>query len=81
MQDIVIQKLLKENGLNYKTDIQISYMPTPIDGVSLIVKGKIENALLPEPALSMAILKAKKFKRKLHLAINIQNEYKSVFKT
>jgi NitT/TauT family transport system substrate-binding protein len=81
MPDIIIQKLLKENGMDYKKDINIAYMPTPIDGLSMIVKGKINNAFLPEPALSMAILKAKQMKRKLYLTINIQDEYKKTFNT
>ena len=72
MPDIIIQKLLKENGMDYKKDIKIAYMPTPIDGLAMVAKGKIENAFLPEPALSMAILKAKNLKRKLYLTINIQ---------
>ena len=81
MPDIIMQKLFEENGMDYKKDIKLAYMPTPIDGLSMVVKGKIDNAFLPEPALSMAILKAKQLKRKLYLAINIQDEYKKVFKT
>ncbi len=81
MPDIIIQKLLKENSIDYKKGIDLAYMPTPIDGLSMVVKGRIENAFLPEPALSMAILKAKKMKRKLSIVINIQDEYRKTFKT
>ncbi len=81
MPDIVIQKLLKANGLDYKKDLKLAYMPTPIDGLSMVVKGRIESAFLPEPALSMAILKSKKSDKKLKIAINIQDEYKKVFQT
>ena len=77
MPDIIIQKLIKANGMK-KSDIKIAYMPTPIDGLSMVVKGKIDAAFLPEPALSMAILKSKK---RLKVVLNIQDEYKKVFNT
>ncbi len=81
MPDIIIQKLLYQSNLNYKKDIDIRYTPTPIDALSLVVKGRINNAFLPEPALSMAILKSRKIKNKLDIVINIQDEYKKLFKT
>ncbi len=77
MPDIIVQKLLKANGMS-KKDIKIAYMPTPIDGLSMVVKGKIDAAFLPEPALSMAILKSKK---RLKVVLNIQDEYKKAFNT
>ncbi len=81
MPDIIFKKLLKANKINYKEDIKILYMPTPIDGLSMVVKGKIESAFLPEPALSMALIKAKKFNKKLYLNINIQDSWKKDFNT
>jgi len=77
MPDIIIQKLIKANGMK-KNDIKIAYMPTPIDGLSMVVKGKVDAAFLPEPALSMAILKSKK---RLKVVLNIQDEYKKAFNT
>ena len=77
MPDIIIQKLLRGNGMK-RSDLNIAYMATPIDGLSMVVKGKIESAFLPEPALSMAVLKSKK---KLKIVLNIQEEYKKTFHT
>ncbi len=77
MPDIIVQKLLNANSMS-KKDIKLAYMPTPIDGLSMVVKGKIDAAFLPEPALSMAVLKSKK---RLKVVLNIQDEYKKAFKT
>ena len=77
MPDIIMQKLLRGNGMK-RSDLNIAYMATPIDGLSMVVKGKIESAFLPEPALSMAVLKSKK---KLKIVLNIQEEYKKTFHT
>ena len=77
MPDIIMKKLLKANDMSIK-DLKIIYMSTPINGLSMVVKGRVESAFLPEPALSMAVLKSKK---KLNIVLNIQDEYKKAFKT
>lgn len=77
MPDIVLQTLLKKHGIDSKKDINIKYIANPIDAMQNIIIGREKNALLVEPGMSMALMKAKGLNR----SVDLQKEWGKVFGT
>ncbi len=81
MPDIVFEEIIRAEGFDSRKDFDLHYIPNPIDAIQLLLSGKIDHALLPEPALSMVLLKSKKKPNapELFRSINIQEEWGRVF--
>lgn len=77
MPDIVFRYLLKESGLSDK-DVEIVSFPTGQELMSTFVKGDLEWALLPEHAMSVALMKSKKSGREVSRAIDLQQVWANV---
>lgn len=85
MPDIVLHTLAKEQGLDLSKDVKVNYMASPMPIVKMMITRRADNALLPEPAISMAIQKSKSFPAKLiapdlRRAIDLQQEWGNTFK-
>lgn len=85
MPDIVLHTIAKEQGLDLNKDVKINYMASPMPIVKMMITRRADYALLPEPAISMAIQKSKSFPAKiiapdLRRAINLQEEWGETFK-
>lgn len=85
MPDIVLHTIAKEQGLDLKKDFKINYMASPMPIVKMMITRRADHALLPEPAISMAIQKSKSFPAKviapdLRRAINLQEQWGKAFK-
>lgn len=85
MPDIVLHTLAQEQGINLDKDVDVHYMATPQPIVKMMITRRADNALLPEPAISMAIQKSKSFPVKviapdLRRAIDLQKEWGNTFK-
>ncbi len=86
MSDSLLKILLKNNGLDYKKDINLVYTQNSKNATLMLLKGKIDATILAEPRISMALKKAKslpsdKQPHKLFLSINLNDEWKRTFKT
>lgn len=86
MPDIVLQAIMKKNGLNPKKDFNIKYVPAPPDAMQMLILRRANNVLLAEPATSMAMRKTGSFPLKLiapelFRSINIQKEWGQAFNT
>jgi len=86
MPDIVLQAIMKKNGLNPKKDFDIKYVPAPPDAMQMLILRRANNVLLAEPATSMAMRKTGSFPLKLiapelFRSINIQKEWGKAFNT
>lgn len=86
MPDIVLQAIMKKNGLNPKKDFNIKYVPAPPDAMQMLILRRANNVLLAEPATSMAMRKTGSFPLKLiapelFRSINIQKEWGKAFNT
>ena len=84
--DSLIKILLKQNGMNHKKDIKIVYTQSSKNSTLMLLKGKVDCAVLSEPRLSMALKKAKslpsdKLPHKLFYNINILEQWKKSFNT
>ncbi len=57
--DLLTRFVLKEAGLDPDKDIKLSYVGTSAEAVPLLLAGKADAAVLPEPAASAAEIKAR----------------------
>jgi len=84
MPDIVFQEIAKKEGLNPKKDFKIEYVSTPVDAMQMLIMRRVDNALLVEPAISMALRKTHSFPLKLiapdlYRSADLQKEWGKVF--
>lgn len=85
MPDIVLHTIAKAQDINLAKEVTINYMSTPQPIVKMMITRRADTALLPEPAISMALQKSKSFPIKiiapdLRRAINLQKEWGNTFK-
>lgn len=57
MPDIMLQAIMKKEGLDPKKDFKLIYAPTPPDAMQMLILRRADNVLLAEPATSMAMRK------------------------
>ncbi len=84
MPDIVFQEIVKREGLDPKKDFKIRYVSSPIDAMQMLILRRADNALLVEPAISMALRKTHSFPLKLiapdlYRSADLQKEWGEVF--
>ncbi len=60
--DVVFRYLLEENDINPKTDVTLDYTVEQIELSQLMISGKAEIAVLPEPFVTMVLAKNKNVK-------------------
>lgn len=73
--DLLFMRLLDAHGLVPGHDVELRYTGTPIEAVQLLATGRVETALLPEPAGTAAILRAKLNGQDILRAIDVQKEW------
>lgn len=73
--DILLNRLLVHHGLDIKSDVKIQYTGTPVEAIQLLLTGRADAALVPEPAATAVIIKAAKMGKKVMRAIDIQKEW------
>lgn len=61
--------------------VKVERAGTPIEAVQMLLAGRIDTALLPEPAVSAAIFKASTGGQALHRVIDMQKEWGTVTAT
>lgn len=77
MPDFVLRRLVAENGLK-PGDIKLEYAASPPEAVQLLLTGRVDAALLSEPAATAVLIKAKSFFMTVHRTIDIQREWAKV---
>ncbi|UJF23952.1 ABC transporter substrate-binding protein [Suttonella sp. R2A3] len=80
MPDLVLQTLLAKAGID-QDQVTIQYTSTPPEALMLFLSGKADVALLPEPAVSMAQIKAKGLGMDVQRRLNIQELWGSYMET
>ncbi len=84
MPDILFSLIAEREGIDLRKDLRLRYVATPIDAMQLLVMRRVENALLAEPAVSMALRKTGSFPLslvapELHRAVDLQTEWGQAF--
>lgn len=59
MPDIVTRYLAGKQGMDFDKDVDVSYASSPMEGMQMFLAGKAETIILPEPAVTAAMLKSK----------------------
>jgi len=83
MPDIVLQTVMEKENLSQK-DIRLIYVSNPMDAAQQLIMRRQDNALLPEPAVSMVLRKTKSFPVSviapdLYRGIDLQKEWGRAF--
>ncbi len=71
--DIILDRLLDRAGI--ADQVTIANVGTPVEAIQMMLTGRADAALLPEPAISAAIAKAKSKGKLLSRVIDIQKEW------
>lgn len=75
--DITTKSILKENGIDIQSDVTFTYVNATSELVPMIVSGKENIAIVPEPALSVLLSK----KEDVSIFKSLNEEYKSLNKS
>lgn len=75
--EVIFDAVLAHNGLT-EDDVTVETAGTPIEAIHMLLAGRIDIALVPEPAATAAILKAAASGRAIHRAIDMQVEWGKV---
>ena len=67
--------LLRHHGMEDGKDIQMSTTGTPIEAIQLLLAGRIDAAMVPEPAATAAIMRGKIANRTIHRVMDVQAEW------
>lgn len=75
MPDFILRRLLARAGLKIGSDIHLEFAGTPPEAMQMLLAGRVDAALLAEPAATAAILRAKVSLTWLTRAIDCQKEW------
>lgn len=73
--EFLFRRLLARAGLAPETDTTIQFTGTPMEAVQLLMTGRADAALLPEPSATAAILRAAEMGRTIERTIDIQTAW------
>ncbi len=73
--DLLFQAICRAQGLDPFKDFTIEYVSSPLDIIMSLLAGKVDHALMIEPAAAMAIMKAKGKGLDFKRVIDLQKEY------
>lgn len=71
--ELIFDAVFEQHDLAGK--IEVNRSGSPIEAIQLLLAGRIETALVPEPAASAAIFKASAAGKAIHRAIDMQAEW------
>lgn len=76
--DIVLARLLVHHGLTAGTDLSVETVGSPVEAIQLLLAGRVDAVLAPEPAISAAIIRAKGAGKEVFRSIDIQKAWAEV---
>ncbi|MDO4644026.1 MAG: ABC transporter substrate-binding protein [Cardiobacteriaceae bacterium] len=78
MPDLLLQILFKKAGLDF-SEVKVHYTSTPPEALVLFLSGKVDCAMLPEPLMSMALIKGKEKGKDIARALDVQQLWGQAF--
>lgn len=84
MPDLLFGLIAQREGIDARKDLRLRYVASPIDAMQLLILRQVDNALLAEPAVSMALRKTRSFPVSvvaptLYRGIDMQKEWGRAF--
>jgi NitT/TauT family transport system substrate-binding protein len=76
--EFVVRRFLRHHGLEAGRDLQVDTTGTPIEAIQLVLAGRMDAALVPEPAATAAILRAAAQGKTIHRVMDVQAEWARV---
>jgi NitT/TauT family transport system substrate-binding protein len=76
--EFVVKRFLRHHGLEAGRDLQVDTTGTPIEAIQLVLAGRMDAALVPEPAATAAILRAAMQGKTIHRVMDVQAEWAKV---
>ncbi|WP_205421161.1 ABC transporter substrate-binding protein [Rhizobium terrae] len=76
--ELVFDAVLAHYGMRAGTDVAVDRAGTPTETIQMLLAGRIDLAIVPEPAATAAILKAAAGGKTIHRAIDMQAEWGKV---
>ncbi|CAO3428907.1 ABC transporter substrate-binding protein [Azospirillum doebereinerae] len=73
--ELVFRRLLAAERLTPDTDVGLQFAGTPMEAIQLLLTGRADAALLPEPAASAAILRAVQAGKTVSRVLDIQKAW------
>ena len=73
--ELVFRAALDKNGLTAGTDVELDLAGSPIEAIQMLLSGRIETAMVPEPAATAAMVKAAASGKEIHRVIDMQAEW------
>ena len=77
--NLILNSLLAHHGLVAGTDLSVETAGTPVEAIQMLILGRTDAALVPEPAASGAILRGASFGKTLHRVIDVQEAWGEAF--
>lgn len=75
MPDLLLRFLAPKNGLDVGKDMHIHYVSSSIEAIQLLFAGRVDAALVSEPAATAAVVRGARDSQPIHRAIDIQQEW------
>lgn len=72
MPDLVLKRLLAAHGLSPQTDLVLENTSSPVEAMQMLLTGKVDAVLAPEPAISAAIMMGKAAGKTISRTIDVQ---------
>lgn len=76
--DTVFNRIARFHGVDATKDMQLEASATPIEAIQLLLAGRIDAALVPEPAASAAIVRGKMSGKTVVRVIDVQAEWQKL---
>ncbi|WP_281978990.1 ABC transporter substrate-binding protein [Pseudorhizobium flavum] len=73
--ELVFRAALDKNGLSAGTDVELDLAGSPIEAIQMLLSGRIDTAVVPEPAATAAMVKAAASGKEIHRVIDMQAEW------
>ena len=72
MPDLVVARLLAHYGMNPGTDLAVENTGSPIEAMQMLMAGRVDAVLAPEPACTAAIMMGKMAGKDIRRVIDVQ---------
>lgn len=75
LPSLILARLFRLAGIDAKTEVEQVQTATPLEAMQLLVLGRVDAALIPEPAASAAIVRGSVAGKTIHRVIDLQTEW------
>jgi len=75
LPSLILERLFRHAGIDAAKELELVPTATPLEAMQLLVLGRVDAALVPEPAASAAIVKGSLAGKTIHRVIDLQVEW------